>query len=53
MTNGSSVDSADPHLIPDHPRNPGETLFSASVTLGVGEARVADIGRASLPGEER
>jgi transitional endoplasmic reticulum ATPase len=33
-------------LIPDGPRNEGRTLFSASVTLRVTEARVDDVGHA-------
>src|SRR6187401_1903218 len=33
-------------LIPDTPINEGKTLFAASVTLRVAEARVEDIGRA-------
>jgi transitional endoplasmic reticulum ATPase len=34
-------------LIPDTPINEGKTLFAASVTLRVAEARVEDIGRAT------
>ena len=33
-------------LIPDTPKNEGKTLFSASVTLRVTEARVDDVGHA-------
>jgi transitional endoplasmic reticulum ATPase len=33
-------------LIPDTPRNEGRTLFAASVTLRIAEARVEDVGRA-------
>jgi transitional endoplasmic reticulum ATPase len=33
-------------LIPDTPINEGKTLFAASVTLRIAEARVEDIGRA-------
>lgn len=46
-TDGLPVDPRDSvGLIPDAPKNEGETLFSASVMLRVAEARVDDVGRA-------